>query len=139
MLDRKIFPLVICLLIAAKTIAQNPAITVLASGKKISLRGLSVVNNQVIWASGSAGSVVRSTDGGQTFTWLTVAGYEKNDFRDIEAFDENTAIIMGITQPAVMLKTIDGGRNWKKVFDDTTKGAFWDAIDLGKNDSGTTG
>lgn len=126
----KIFPLVICLFIVAKTIAQNPAIKVLESGKKISLRGLSVVNDQVIWASGSAGSVARSTDGGQTFSWQHVAGYEKNDFRDIEAFDENTAIIMGITQPAVMLKTIDGGKSWKKVFEDTTKGAFWDAIDF---------
>ncbi len=132
----KIFPLVICLLLAAKTIALNPAIKVLESGKKVSLRGLSVVNDQVIWASGSAGSVARSTDGGQTFNWQSVAGYEKNDFRDIEAFDENTAIIMGITQPAVLLKTKDGGKTWKKVFEDTTKGAFWDAMDFSDEKKG---
>lgn len=120
---------VACLLPVSQLMAQ-PTIKILESGKKISIRGLSVVNNHIIWASGSNGSVARSVDGGNTFTWLTIPGYEKNDFRDIEAFDENTAIIMGITQPAVLLKTTDGGQNWKKVFEDTTTGAFFDAMDF---------
>jgi hypothetical protein len=110
--------------------AQQPTIKILESGKKVNIRGLSVVDNNVIWASGSSGSVARSIDGGDTFTWMQVPGYEKNDFRDIEAFDENTAIIMGITAPAVILKTTDGGKNWRKVFEDTTKGAFFDAMDF---------
>ncbi len=117
--------------------AQQPTIQILESGKKISIRGLSVVTDNIIWASGSGGSVARSLDGGQTFTWMKVPGYEKSDFRDIEAFDENTAIIMGITTPAVLLKTTDGGKNWRKVFEDTTKGAFWDAMDFSDSDKGT--
>lgn len=36
--------------------AQTPSIQVLESGKKISIRGLSVVSDEVIWASGSKGS-----------------------------------------------------------------------------------
>jgi hypothetical protein len=44
---------------------------------------------------------------------MKVPGYEKMDFRDIEAFDSNTAIIMGITLPAVLLKTKDGGKPGK--------------------------
>lgn len=110
--------------------AQQPGLQLLESGKKISIRGLSVVSNQVIWASGSKGSVARSIDGGKTFNWIQVPGYEKNDFRDIEAFDEKTALVMGITEPAVILKTVDGGQSWKKVFEDTTKGAFFDAMDF---------
>jgi photosystem II stability/assembly factor-like uncharacterized protein len=62
--------------------------------------------------------------------WLTVAGYENRDFRDIEAFDSLTAIIMAVSEPAVMLKTRDGGRNWYRVFVDSTKGMFLDAMDF---------
>lgn len=120
---------VACLLPISQLTAQ-PTIQILESGKKISIRGLSVVNDNIIWVSGSNGSVARSVNGGKTFTWFTVPGYEKNDFRDIEAFDEYTAIIMGITKPAVLLKTTDGGQNWKKVFEDTTTGAFFDAMDF---------
>jgi photosystem II stability/assembly factor-like uncharacterized protein len=121
--------LVCCILFLQQAIAQ-PSVKILESGKRISIRGLSVVNDNVIWASGSSGSVARSVDGGNTFTWITVPGYEKNDFRDIEAFDANTAIIMAITTPAAILKTTDGGKNWRKVFEDTTKGAFFDAMDF---------
>jgi hypothetical protein len=126
-----------CLLISLFATAQQPTIKILESGKRISIRGLSVVSDKIIWASGSGGNVARSTDGGNTFTWMKVPGYEKNDFRDIEAFDENTAVIMGITTPAVILKTKDGGKNWKKVFEDTTKGAFFDAMAFSVNNHGT--
>ncbi len=37
---------------------------------------------------------------------------------------------MAIAEPAVILKTTDGGKNWKKVFEDTTKGMFLDAMDV---------
>ena len=132
----KIFSLAAFVLLAFTVTAQQPTIKILESGKRVSIRGLSVVSDQVIWASGSGGWVAKSVDGGNTFTWMKVPGYEKNDFRDIEAFDENTAIIMGITEPAVLLKTIDGGKNWKKVFEDTTKGAFWDAMDFTDRNKG---
>lgn len=132
----KIFSLAVLINLSFTAAAQLPGIQVLESGKKISIRGLSVVNDDVIWASGSKGSVARSTDGGKTFTWTTVPGYEKNDFRDIEAFDKNTALIMAITEPAAILKTTDGGLTWRKVFEDTTKGAFFDAMDFPNKKTG---
>jgi len=103
-------------------------IQILSEGTKTSIRGLSVVNDNVFWASGSSGMVARSTDGGKTIQWQQVKGYEKRDFRDIEAFDSNTAIIMGVDWPAIILKTKDGGKNWYKVFEDSTKGMFLDAM-----------
>jgi photosystem II stability/assembly factor-like uncharacterized protein len=111
-------------------------VKLLNSDSKASLRGLSVVNDNVIWVSGSAGSVGRSIDGGETWQWTTVKGFEKADFRDIEAFDKNTAIIMGIADPAYILKTTDGGQNWKVVFKDTTKGMFLDAMEFWNEQSG---
>lgn len=71
---------------------------------------------------------MRSVDGGKSFERLSVAGYSERDFRDIEAFDENKALIMAVDEPAIMLKTSDAGRSWKKVFEDTTKGMFLDAM-----------
>src|SRR5438874_4176967 len=104
--------------------AQKPMINILDSGRKTSLRGLSVVDDNIVWASGSNGTVARSIDGGKTFEWLTVQGYEQRDFRDVEAFDVNTALIMAVAEPAIILKTKDGGKTWKKVFEDTTRGMF---------------
>jgi photosynthesis system II assembly factor YCF48-like protein len=106
----------------AQTIQQ------LTTNNKISLRGLSVVNDNIIWASGSNGQVAKSIDGGKRFDWITVKGYEKKDFRDIEAFDENVALIMAVDSPAIILKTKDGGKTWKEVFHDDTKGMFLDAM-----------
>ncbi len=115
---------------------QLPHVEILTSGKGSSLRGLSVVNDQVIWASGSSGTVARSTDGGKNWTWITVKGFEKNDFRDIEAFDEKRAVIMAVGEPAYILRTADGGRTWKVVYENKTKGMFLDAMEFWNEDAG---
>jgi len=91
--------------------AQKPTVEVISTGNKASLRGLSVVNDNVIWVSGSQGMVGKSSNGGKNWKWMTVKGFEKTEFRDIEAFDGSTAIIMGIAEPAYILKTTDGGDN----------------------------
>jgi len=122
--------------ITYSAIAQSPSIEILSSGTKTSLRGLSVVNDNIIWASGSNGTVGRSTNAGKNWKWMTVNGFEKTDFRDIEAFDGNTAIIMGIGEPAYILKTTDGGENWKVVYENKTKGMFLDAMDFANNQEG---
>ena len=46
---------------------------------------------------------------------------EQLDFRDIEAFDGITAVIMGVGEPGLILRTEDGGANWRTVFIDSTK------------------
>jgi hypothetical protein len=130
----KLFFILICFITSLALQAQT--VKLLNSGSKASLRGLSVVNDDVIWVSGSGGSVGRSVDGGENWAWTTVKGFEKTDFRDIEAFDKNTAIIMGIADPAYILKTNDGGKNWKVVFRDTTKGMFLDAMEFWNEQSG---
>jgi len=116
--------------------AQSPSIEILSSGTKTNLRGLSVVNDNVIWVSGSNGIVGRSNNAGKNWKWMTVNGFEKTDFRDIEAFDGNTAIIMGVGEPAYILKTTDGGDNWKVVYENKTKGIFLDAMDFANGQEG---
>jgi len=111
-------------------------IELLTGGTKTSLRGLCPVSDKIVWASGSNGSVGRSVDGGKTWEWTTVKGYEKRDFRDIEAFDGKVAIIMAIAEPADILKTIDGGKTWKLVYENKTPGMFLDAMEFWNFDSG---
>ncbi len=93
-------------------------------------RGLSVVNENVIWASGTGGTVIRTTDGGKNWQVLKVPDAEKLDFRDIEAFDENTAYILsiGTGENSRIYKTIDGGKTWKLQFKNTDAKAFFDAL-----------
>jgi photosystem II stability/assembly factor-like uncharacterized protein len=110
--------------------ASTQSIQHLAEYGKISFRGLSVVSDSVLWVSGSSGTTGRSIDGGKTWKWSVVKGFEKRDLRDIEAFDANTAIVIAVAEPANILKTIDGGTTWKTVFSDTTKGMFLDALDF---------
>lgn len=95
-----------------------------------SLRGLSVVNEKVIWASGSGGTVLRTIDGGRTWRVIKVLDAEKLDFRDIEAFDANTAYILsiGTGESSRIYKTVDGGKTWNEQFRNKNEKAFFDAI-----------
>jgi photosystem II stability/assembly factor-like uncharacterized protein len=59
-----------------------------------------------------------------------VPGAEKLDFRDIEAFDANTAYILSIGngEDSRIYKTADGGKTWKQQFKNENPKAFFDAI-----------
>jgi photosystem II stability/assembly factor-like uncharacterized protein len=95
-----------------------------------SFRGLSVVNEKVVWASGAGGTVIKTVDGGKTWKVMTVPDAEKLDFRDIEAFDANTAYILSIGngESSRIYKTTDGGKTWKEQFRNKNEKAFFDAI-----------
>lgn len=112
------------------------SIQLLNSGTKASIRGLSVVSDKVLWISGSEGTVGKSTDGGVTWKITQVKGFEKADFRDIEAFDAKTAVIMAIAEPAYILRTSDGGETWQTVYENNTKGMFLDAMEFWNEQSG---
>ena len=93
-------------------------------------RGLSVVNEKIVWATGTGGTVIKTTDGGKKWKVITVPGAEKLDFRDIEAFDSNTAYILSIGngEASRIFKTTDGGATWKLQFTNKNEKAFFDAI-----------
>lgn len=96
----------------------------------LSFRGISVVTDSIVWVSGTKGTVGKSLDGGATWSWITVPGFETRDFRDIEAFDDQRAVIIAIDTPAQILYTTDGGLNWKMSFNDPREGMFLDAMDF---------
>ena len=97
------------------------------------LRGLCVVNSQVVWGSGTDGTVVYTADAGKTWAVRKVAnepGREnpRYDFRDIEALDEATAIVINSGDPASILRTTNGGLRWKRVLDYPNKSAFFNSV-----------
>ena len=96
-----------------------------------SLRGIHNVGGGVAWASGTNGTVLRTEDGGYLWQPCAVApGAEHLDFRGIQAFDENTAIVMssGKGDLSRLYKTTDGCKTWKLVLANPDKEGFWDAI-----------
>jgi photosystem II stability/assembly factor-like uncharacterized protein len=100
------------------------------SGVTARLRGLSAVSEQVAWASGSGGTCLRTIDGGKTWQKLTVPDAATLDFRDIEAFDANTAYLLSIGEgdKSRIYKTTDGGKTWTLQFKNDHPKAFFDAI-----------
>lgn len=95
-------------------------------------RGLNVLSEKVVWASGTEGTVIRTVDGGKTWDVMTVAGAEKLDFRGIKAFDDKTAVIISSGPAekgqAKIFQTTDGGKTWKQVFEERRAGIFFDAV-----------
>ena len=101
------------------------------SNTTASLRGIHNVGGGVAWASGTGGTVLRTEDGGYLWQTCTIPpGAEKLDFRGIQAFDENTAIVMssGKGDLSRLYKTTDGCQTWHLLFTNPDKEGFWDSI-----------
>jgi len=117
----------ISILLAVNTLSAQ-TISLVEQGKSTSIRGLSVVDEKVAWVSGSKGHVALSTDGGKTWAWQQVKGFEQSDFRDIEAFSAKEAVIMSSGTPAVILRTTDGGISWQLRYRKDDKAYFLDGL-----------
>jgi len=102
----------------------------LNKGTNTSIRGLSVVSDQVAWVSGSNGHIGKTIDGGKSWKWVNPQGFEKLDFRDIEAFDGQKAIVVNAGSPAYILLTTDGGQTWKTTYKNTDTAIFLDGMDF---------
>jgi photosystem II stability/assembly factor-like uncharacterized protein len=110
------------------------------SGTTASLRGLSAASDRVAWASGTRGTVVRTTDGGATWQVMTVPGADSLDFRDIEAFDDRRAFVLSIGNGSAsrIYKTVDGGATWSLQFTNPDSAAFYDCFDFWSAERGLT-
>jgi photosystem II stability/assembly factor-like uncharacterized protein len=109
---------------------QNIRFELVKSGVDASFRGVSAVDDRNAWVSGSKGFVGRTNDGGITWKFVQVPGFEKFDFRSIYAFDDLRAIIANAGAPANILLTTDGGASWKTVYTNTDTAAFIDGVDF---------
>jgi len=132
-----LFFLAVVSIAAAQSPAPSPQIWQMQdSGSKASLRGIDSVDGTVAWASGSAGTVLKTTDGGAHWTQCPIPDGAKDgatlDFRGVQAWDAQTAIIMasGPGDKSRLYKTSDGCKTWSLLAKNEDKDGFWDALKL---------
>ena len=118
--------------------ANEVSWSVQTSGIDTNLRGISVANtvdatgtdHLTVWASGSNGVILFSSDLGKTWNRLRVADGDSLDFRSIVAFDAKRAYVMssGNGDKSRIYETKDGGETWKLEFTGKNPSLFLDAL-----------
>ncbi len=100
------------------------------TGVTAQFRGLSAVSGRVAWVSGTQGTVLRTVDGGRTWQSVGPPGAGALQFRDIEAFDADHAVVLSIGPGtgSRVYRTDDGGAHWRQTFQNTDAAAFYDCL-----------
>ena len=98
------------------------------SGVTTSLRGLSVVDDDIVWIGAPDGQVLRTRDGGAHWQVGTVALAQGADLRSAHGFDDQHALFVTAGQPARIIETRDGGASFRLVWEDGTGAAFFDSL-----------
>jgi photosystem II stability/assembly factor-like uncharacterized protein len=100
------------------------------TGSMASSRGLSAVSERVAWVGNDAGAILRTTDRGATWGLVGPPGTAGFLFRDVEAFDRNTAVILsvGTGSASRIYRTTNGGQTWTLAFQNTEPTAFYDCM-----------
>ena len=100
-----------------------------------SFRGLDAVDRRTAWVTGGsategAGRVFRTTDGGRTWEDVSPPGTEGLLFRDVEARNAETAVILAIGpgDASRIYRTADGGATWDAAFVNDDPAAFYDCM-----------
>lgn len=95
-----------------------------------SLRGISAPSASIAWASGTKGTCLLTKDGGKTWKSVIVPEAEKLDFRDVQAFDAQTAYLLssGSGELSRIYKTTDGGEHWTLQFTNQEPKGFFDSF-----------
>ncbi|WP_419999570.1 WD40/YVTN/BNR-like repeat-containing protein [Streptomyces boninensis] len=117
---------------AAAPSASLPGWQLKDTGSDARLRGLSAVSRDVAWASGSGGTVLRTTDGGGSWRSVGPPGTGELEFRDIEAFDARRAVALSIGEggDSRVYRTDNGGESWRETFRNDDPKAFYDCLDF---------
>jgi photosystem II stability/assembly factor-like uncharacterized protein len=127
-----VFCLFFAIVVSAQTLQKQD------SGTTASLRGVSAVNDSVVWASGTGGTFLRTTDGGANWTVGKLPGAADIDFRAIHAFDASTAILLSIGngEKSRIYKTTNAGATWDLLYTNPDPKGFFDSLAFWDADHG---
>ncbi len=150
---RRLAPALVAPLLAWSAPAPSAAQTPLAlvtddrdSGTDVLLQAVSPGADGVVWVSGHGGTWGRSLDGGEHWTVGVVPGADTLQFRDVQGFDAQRAVLLaaGSGPLSRLFRTDDGGATWVETFvmdepqgfldcmafvDDARGWAYGDAVD----------
>lgn len=110
----------------------SPTLEPQMSGTSARLIGISVVNDTVVWVSGTDGTWGRTVDGGQTWTSGVVAGADTLQFRDVHGIDVQNAYLLSIGpgDQSRIYRTADAGGTWTTQFINNEPNGFFDCFDF---------
>jgi photosystem II stability/assembly factor-like uncharacterized protein len=120
---------------------HQPKLTPQQSNTTQLLISVSPVDSRVVWAAGTGGTYVVTTDGGDHWKSAVVPGAENDQFRDVHAVSDKIAYLMSIgnnTTDFKVYKTIDGGAHWTIQFTNEDPLAFYDCFAFWTPDRGIT-
>ncbi len=120
--------LLFCFLLSTSVLAQRWVTQ--TSGTTASLRGVSAVTGDLVFASGSGGTWLVTRDGGANWRAAKVPGAEQLDFRAIQAIDERTVYLLSIGEgeKSRLYKTENGGAAWELLWTNSDAKGFWDEL-----------
>jgi photosystem II stability/assembly factor-like uncharacterized protein len=121
--------------------SHQPKLTPQQSGTTQLLIAVSPVDSRVVWAGGTGGTYVVTTDGGEHWKAAVVPGAENDQFRDVYGVSEKIAYLMSIgnnTTDFKVYKTTDGGAHWTIQFTNQDPLAFYDCFAFWSPDRGIT-
>jgi photosystem II stability/assembly factor-like uncharacterized protein len=89
--------------------AQPGTWTAATSGTTNTLGAVSFPNETEGWAAGAFGTLLHSTDGGNTWTGVNTGVSSTNGFNQVEFLDASTGFAGGTHS---VIRTLDGGKTW---------------------------
>lgn len=116
--------------LALPVVATAQTVSDIPTGTSALLQAISSPDGKVVWMSGHAGAVLRSTDGGLTWLSRPVPGADSLQFRDLHAVSADIAWLLsaGSGTASRIYHTRDGGRTWTQQFRNSDPDAFYDCF-----------
>ncbi|MGI8888383.1 MAG: WD40/YVTN/BNR-like repeat-containing protein [Nocardioidaceae bacterium] len=108
------------------------------TGTREQFRGLAAVGRRVAWVSGEKGSVLITTNGGDSWRNVSPPRADGLALRDIEARDSLHAVTLSIGsgRDSRIYSTSDGGKTWKERFRNSNPDAFYDCLAISRSGRG---
>lgn len=112
--------------------AGGPVVVEQESGVAMVIQAISAVSEDVAWAGGHGGVLLRTSEGGGSWQRVSAPGGDSLQFRDVHAFSWKSAVAMtsGSGPSSRIYVTTDGGESWRLGFLMDEPNGFLDCLDF---------
>ncbi|MFZ9044865.1 MAG: WD40/YVTN/BNR-like repeat-containing protein [Cyclobacteriaceae bacterium] len=101
------------------------------------LIGLHAIDENVVWASGTNSTIIKTNDGGMNWKSIEYPNADTLQFRDIHGLSKNQAVVLSIGEgeaSSIFHFSVDSG--WTGVYQMPFENGFLDAFDFWENGTG---